>query len=420
MINKLHNVIKKERIVVIGSGWAGSTIAKNINCKTKYNLTVVSNRNHMVFTPLLASSCVGTLHSLSVIENVRHIQPNLRDPDNHFYLGIVNFIDKTNKKIHCKAVNDKTFEVDYDKLVIATGGKPSTFGIEGVSKYAHFLKNLNDAQKIRNNILKNICLSGIPGTTLEEKEKLMNFVIVGGGPTGVEFASELCNFINEDMHKYNPNAKNLAKITIIEGNEILGSFDSSLKDYAYSKLINAGVNIKNSQVNKIEKDKIYLSDGTIINYGICVWSTGIEPGDLVKNFDCIKSKNGKIRVNEFLNIYNLDGSINEDIYSLGDCVEIENNPLPPLAQVAEQQALFLSDSLNNLNTKNKFKYNHRGSMVTLTTGSAILESTVKIKGITSWFLWRSVYLTKLISIKNKLNVASQWFGSWIKGREISF
>ena len=96
MINKLHNVIKKERIVVIGSGWAGSTIAKNINCKTKYNLTVVSNRNHMVFTPLLASSCVGTLHSLSVIENVRHIQPNLRDPDNHFYLGIVNFIDKTN------------------------------------------------------------------------------------------------------------------------------------------------------------------------------------------------------------------------------------------------------------------------------------------------------------------------------------
>tara|TARA_B100001287_G_C22685830_1_gene533515 strand:- start:1823 stop:3085 length:1263 start_codon:yes stop_codon:yes gene_type:complete len=420
MINKLYNNIKKERIVIIGSGWAGSTVAKNINCKTKYNLTVISNRNHMVFTPLLASSCVGTLHSLSVIENIRHIQPNLRDPDNHFYLGNVNSIDKTSKKIQCKTVSDKIFEVDYDKLVIATGGKSSTFGIEGVNKYAHFLKNLSDSQKIRNSILENICLSGIPGTTIKEKERLMNFVIVGGGPTGVEFCSELCNFINEDMHRYNPNAKNLAKITIIEGNELLGSFDSSLKDYASIRLINAGVNIKKCQVNKIEKDKIYLSDGTNINYGICVWSTGIEPGDLVKKFDCIKSKNGKIRVNEFLNIYNLDGSINEDIYSLGDCVEIENNPLPPLAQVAEQQGLFLSDSLNNLNTKNKFKYNHRGSMVTLTTGSAILESTVKIKGITSWLLWRSVYLTKLISIKNKLNVASQWFGSWIKGREISF
>tara|TARA_B100000963_G_scaffold361809_1_gene399870 strand:- start:6410 stop:7660 length:1251 start_codon:yes stop_codon:yes gene_type:complete len=415
----ISKAFKKQRIVIIGSGWAGSAVTKLIDCKNKYNITVVSNRNHMVFTPLLASSCVGTVHSLSAIESIRHIQPNLRDPDNHFYLGNVNYIDKNNKKIICKTKTDKKFEVDYDKLIITIGGKPSTFNIEGVHDYVHFLKNLKDADKIRNHILENICLSGIPGTNIEEKNKLLNFVVVGGGPTGVEFASELSNFINEDMYKYNPNAKNIAKITLIEGNEILGNFDSSLKDYAKIKLMNGGVNIKKANVSKIEKNKIYLSDGSIIEYGMCIWSTGVEPHDLVNNFDCIKSNNGKIKVNESLNIYNLDGTVNCDIYSLGDCSEIENNPLPPLAQVAEQQGIFLANNLNN-DTKNKFVYNHKGSMVTLTTGSAVLDSKIKIKGITSWLLWRSVYFTKLITIKNKLNIVSQWFGSWFKGREISF
>lgn len=434
--NKLQNIIidtkmplktGKKRLVILGTGWAGARLAKDIDCINKYDLTIISSKNHMVFTPLLASSCVGTVHNQSVIENIRHLQPALRAPQNHFYLAHAKSIDTYNKTIDCVSDNNTTFRIGFDKLVIATGGKPMTFNIPGVNENAYFLKNLNDSIKIRKKLLENVCLAGIPTIKSEERDKLLHFVIVGGGPTGVEFASELSNFINEDMSSYNPNIKASAKITLIEGNELLNSFDKNLSSYAIQKLIDGGVYIKKAQVNKINKNIIELSDGSTIDYGMCIWSTGIGSSEFIKRLDLKKINNGKILVDDLLRVYNTNNRVNDDIYALGDACANKENPLPPLAQVAEQQGKFLAYYLNNIDSlseDHKFNYNHLGSMVSLTTGKGILQigtnNKYKFTGLTSWLAWRSAYLTKLQSSKNKINILSQWIGTYIKGREIGF
>jgi len=435
--NKVQNMIidstmplntGKKRLVILGTGWAGARLAKDIDCINKYDLTVISSKNHMVFTPLLASSCVGTVHNQSVIENIRHLQPGLRAPQNHFYLANAYNIDSLNKTVECITSNDIKFKIGYDKLVIATGGKPLTFNIPGVYENTYFLKNLNDSIRIRKKILENVCLAGIPTIKSEDRNNLLHFVIVGGGPTGVEFASELCNFINEDMSSYNPNIKSSAKITLIEGNEVLNSFDKKLSSYAVQKLIDGGVYIKKGNVSKITKKYIELNDGSIVNYGLCVWSTGIGPSKFIEKLDFRKSKkNGKIVVDDLLRVYNNNNKINDDIYALGDVCTNENSPLPPLAQVAEQHGKFLAYYLNNIDSiseNSKFKYNHFGSMVSLTTGDGILElgkyNKYKFTGLKSWLAWRSAYLTKLQSSKNKINILSQWIGTYLKGREIGF
>ena len=417
----------KQRLVILGSGWAGGRLAKDIDCVNKYDLTIVSSKNHMVFTPLLPSSCVGTVHNQSVIENIRHIQPDLALPQNHFYLAHAESVDIENNIINCVTDNNKTFKLGFDKLVIATGGKPQTFNIPGVYENAYFLKNLNDSIKIRKKLLENICLAGIPNLVTSERNKLLHFVIVGGGPTGFELASEICNFVNEDMYNYNPRIKGSVKITLIEGTELLTSFDKSLTQYAIQKLIQGGVYIKKAQVTKVNKDTIHLNDGSIIDFGLCVWSTGVETTEFIKKLNLKKHKNGRIIVDDLLRVYNNNNNrVNDNIYALGDVCINQNKPLPQLAQVAEQQGKFLAYYLNNIeNNKNyNFNYNHFGSMISLTTGKGILEfgtqKQYKFTGLTSWIAWRSAYLTKLQSSKNKINIMSQWFGTIIKGREIGF
>ena len=418
----------KPRLIIIGSGWAGGRLAKDIDCIDKYDITIISSKNHMVFTPLLASSCVGTVHNQSVIENIRHIQPGLSYPQNHFYLAHAEHIDFNNKLIDCVSDNKKKFTIGYDKLVIASGGKPQTFNIPGVYEHTYFLKNLNDSIKIRKKLLENICLAGIPNLKTSERNKLLHFVIVGGGPTGVELASEICNFINEDMYNYNPKIKNSIKITLIEGNELLNSFDKTLSQYAIQKLIQGGVYIKKAQVVSISKDNIILSDDSLIDYGLCVWSTGVETTKFINNLNLKKNKNGRIIVDDLLRVYNInENRVNNHVFALGDVCVNEKNPLPQLAQVAEQQGKFLAYYLNNIkNIDNDFffNYHHFGSMISLTTGKGILEigkeKKYKFTGLTSWIAWRSAYLTKLQSSKNKINIISQWLGTLIKGREIGF
>ena len=418
----------KKRLVILGCGWAGARLARDIDYIDKYDLTIISSKNHMVFTPLLASSCVGTVHNQSVIENIRHLQPGLRLPQNHFYLAHAKNIDTHNNTIECVSDNNSKFKIGFDKLVIATGGQPLTFNIPGVHENTYFLKNLNDSIKIRKKFLENICMAGIPNLVTSERNKLLHFVIVGGGPTGVELASEISNFINEDMSSYNPRIKSSAKITLIEGNEVLNSFDKTLSLHAIQKLIDGGVYIKKAQVCKVNKNNIELNDGSIIEYGLCIWSTGIGSTEFINNLNFNKSKNGRLLVDDLLRVYNSDNNlVNDNIYAIGDICVNEKNPLPPLAQVAEQQGKFLACYLNNIdsiNETNGFNYNHLGSMVSLTTGNGILEigksKKYKFTGLTSWIAWRSAYLTKLQSSKNRLNIMSQWMGTIINGREIGF
>ncbi|CAN1282267.1 Internal alternative NAD(P)H-ubiquinone oxidoreductase A1, mitochondrial [Linum perenne] len=414
---------EKPRVVVLGSGWAGCRLMKGIDTSI-YDVVCVSPRNHMVFTPLLASTCVGTLEFRSVSEHVARIQPAIAsEPGSYFFLSRCKGIDAKNHLVNCESVTDGQntlqpwkFNIAYDKLVIALGAEATTFGIHGVKEHAVFLREVHHAQEIRRKLLLNLMLSDIPGTTEQEKSRLLHCVVVGGGPTGVEFSGELSDFIVKDVHKRHAHVKDYIRVTLIEANEILSSFDDRLRQYATRQLTKSGVRLVRGIVKDVEPDRIVLDNGTEVPYGLLVWSTGVGPSSLVKSMDLPKSPGGRIGIDEWLRVPNMP-----DVFAIGDCsgfVESTGKQvLPALAQVAERQGKYLAAQLNrigkagggranggaDMDVGDPFVYKHMGSMATIGRHKALvdLRQTKKGKGISmagfvSWFIWRSAYLTTMV------------------------
>ncbi|QHO58837.1 Internal alternative NAD(P)H-ubiquinone oxidoreductase A1 [Arachis hypogaea] len=291
---------EKPRVVVLGTGWAACRFLKGLDTRI-YDVVCISPRNHMVFTPLLASTCVGTLEFRSVAEPVSRIQNALSNgPSSYFFLASCTSIDTNKHEVYCEAVNNGglprepyQFKVAYDKLVIAAGSEPLTFGIKGVKEHAFFLREVNHAQEIRKRLLLNLMLSENPGISEEEKKRLLHCVVIGGGPTGVEFSGELSDFIMGDVHKRYTHVKDYIRVTLIEANEILSSFDVSLRKYAIRHLTKSGVHLMKGVVKEVHPKRVVLSDETEVPYGLLVWSTGVGPSEFVKTLNLPKSPGGR-------------------------------------------------------------------------------------------------------------------------------
>lgn len=437
---------QKPRVVVLGTGWGACRLLKDLDTHI-YDIVCVSPRNHMVFTPLLASTCVGTLEFRSVAEPVRIIQPALaKDPDSFFFLARCTEIDTANREVHCESVHDEAtqtaggdkFKIAYDKLVIATGAEATTFGIQGVYENAIFLRDVTNAIDIRSKLMLNLMRCEIPGMDIEERKRLLHCVVVGGGPTGVEFSGELSDFIQRDVHRKFSHVKDLIAVTLIEANEILSSFDVRLRQYATNHLTKSGVRLKRGMVKQVLPKKLILTDGSEVPYGLLVWSTGVGPSSFVKQLHFEKSHGGRVGVDD-----NLRVPAYEDVYAIGDCAGYlegtGKTPLPALAQVAERQGKYLAKSLNKLGESgharagsgtppvlDPFVYKHLGSMATVGRYKALVDlrespdkAGLAMTGFKSWLIWRSAYLTRVISWRARLYVAFNWATTFLFGRDIS-
>ncbi|GJN11357.1 hypothetical protein PR202_ga29541 [Eleusine coracana subsp. coracana] len=384
---------EKPRLVVLGTGWAACRLLKDVDTRA-YDVVCVSPRNHMVFTPLLASTCVGTLEFRSVVEPVSRIQSVLGSgPGSYFYLANCSGIDTRKHEVYCTTVsseglpiNPYHFKIAYDKLVIASGAEPLTFNIKGVKENAIFLREVSHAQEIRRKLLTNLMLSENPGLSVSEKKRLLHCVVVGGGPTGVEFSGELSDFIVRDVRERYSHVKDDVKVTLIEANEILSSFDVSLRQYATNHLSKYGVNLVRGVVKNVTPTEITLSDDTRVPYGLLVWSTGVGPSEFIKSLDLPKSPGGRIGVDEWLRVPSAP-----DVYALGDCagfLESTGKPvLPALAQVAEREGRYLARLLGKVAKQNggkahcagkaelgePFVYKHIGSMASVGRYKALVD-----------------------------------------------
>nr|GMD91858.1 internal alternative NAD(P)H-ubiquinone oxidoreductase A1, mitochondrial-like [Ipomoea batatas] len=348
---------EKPRVVVLGSGWAACRFLKGLDT-SMYDVVCISPRNHMVFTPLLASTCVGTLEFRSVAEPV-----------------FCETIDNGGQNQEAYQ-----FRVAYDKLVIASGAEPLTFGIKGVEQHAFFLREVNHAQEIRKRLLLNLMLSETPGMSEEEKEQLLHCVVIGGGPTGVEFSGELSDFIMRDVRQRYAHVKNYIHVTLIEANEILSSFDVGLRQYATKHLTKVGVRLVRGVVKEVHPKKIVLSDGSEVPYGLLVWSTGVGPSGFVKSLNLPKAPGGRIGIDEYLRVPSVD-----DVYALGDCagfLEQTGRPvLPALAQVAERQGKYLVELFNKMGKQSGGK---ALSAKDVALGDPFVASCITISG--AWLL----------------------------------
>ncbi|KAK9772621.1 putative Pyridine nucleotide-disulfide oxidoreductase-domain-containing protein [Seiridium cardinale] len=470
---------KRERVVILGSGWAGYGFARTLDPK-KYERIMISPRSYFVFTPLLAGTSVGTLEFRATLESVRRLGLD------HFHQGWADDIDFSKKVIQVEAntSDDLTsqthisplkpselqgkkgalFDVPYDKLVIAVGSYSQTFGIEGVKEHANFLRDVGDARKIRLRVLQCFEKAALPTTTDAERKKLLHFAVVGGGPTGIEFAAELHDLIQDDLKKLYPAILEFVSITVYDvAPKVLPMFDQTLANYAMNVFRREGIQVKTQHhLTRIRPDgetegclklKIQEYGDDEVSAGIVVWSTGLMQNPLVQKLEQkifppnsavlgeAKSavevklhkdpKTGSILTDRHLHVgvtpadskpdQVTPASVLPDVYAIGDCAVIEGQALPATAQVASQKATYLAKRFNKGNADApEFKFRNWGTMTYLGNWKAIHQSSNdEIKGWAAWVLWRTAYLTKSMSIRNKIMVPIYWCISWVFGRDIS-
>ncbi|CAA0393636.1 unnamed protein product [Arabidopsis thaliana] len=319
---------RKKKVVLLGTGWAGTSFLKNLN-NSQYEVQIISPRNYFAFTPLLPSVTCGTVEARSVVEPIRNI--GRKNVDTSYLEAECFKIDPASKKVYCRSKQGissngkKEFSVDYDYLVIATGAQSNTFNIPGVEENCHFLKEVEDAQRIRKTVIDSFEKASLPELSDEERKRILHFVVVGGGPTGVEFAAELHDFVTEDLVSLYPRAKGSVRITLLEAaDHILTMFDKRITEFAEEKFSRDGIDVKlGSMVTKVnEKDISAKTKGgevSSIPYGMIVWSTGIGTRPVIKDFmkQIGQGNRRALATDEWLRVEGTD-----NIYALGDCATI--------------------------------------------------------------------------------------------------
>ncbi|KAI0400955.1 FAD/NAD(P)-binding domain-containing protein [Xylaria palmicola] len=484
---------RKERVVILGSGWAGYAVARTLDPR-KYERIMVSPRSYFVFTPLLAGTAVGTLEFRAVIESVRRLGLD------RYYQGWADDVDFARKVVRVEAntsgdlaarttpqllprrvVNEMekgpVFDLPYDKLVVAVGAYSQTFGIEGVKEHANFLRNVGDARKIRMKILQLFEKAALPIFTEEQRRKLLHFAIVGGGPTGIEFAAELHDLVRDDLSKTYPELAGHVQITVYDvAPKVLPMFDQKLAQYAMDTFHRERIHVKTQHnLTRIRPDdglagclklrfKQYGDDE--VGAGIVVWSTGLMQNPLIQKLgskvveqlaasgEAISGaarqlqqdeKTGGLVTDAHLRVMTVpqgpaaaagapDGRAQKeegqaaqaasalpDVYGVGDCIVVDGERYPATAQVASQQATYLARRLNKGDlAATPFRFRNWGVMTYLGSWRAIHQSSAdELTGRAAWFLWRTAYLTKSMTIRNKVMVPVYWFMSWLFGRDIS-
>ncbi|KAI9304859.1 pyridine nucleotide-disulfide oxidoreductase-domain-containing protein [Cunninghamella echinulata] len=420
------------RVVILGSGWGSYQLLRKIN-KDDYEVSVVSPRNYFVFTPLLASTSVGTLEFRCITEPVRQYSKDI-----DYHQAWVDGIDFKNQLVHCSSNNEdnkgEKFDIEFDKLVIGVGAYSNTFNIPGVKDHAYFLKDIGDAKKIRNRVLECFEYAAQPGISDKEKDEKLHFVVVGAGPTGVEFSAELYDFITEDLSRLYGNLMEHVRMTIYDvAPHILNSFDKKLSDYATSKFNRRGIQIKtNSHVMKVDKHQLEIKEEGTVPYGMLVWNTGLQANPLVESLKDVSKdkKNQRILTNDLLQVLDTEKQPYPNVYALGDCATILDQDLPATAQVANQKAIYLGRVLNK-QIKGKqdnvegFTFKNMGTMAYIGKWNAVVDMSGAINenatatGTSAWLFWRSAYLSMTVSTRNKILIPMFWFLSFQFGRNVS-
>lgn len=455
----------RKTLVILGTGWGAVSLLQELDTSL-YNVVIVSPRNYFLFTPLLPSTPVGTVNLKSIVEPIRSITRRSKG-EVIYYEAYATDVDLVNKTLTIKPVSSdsqnkrcptvqtlKTLKYDY--LVMSIGATSTTFNIPGVTENAIFMKEVTDSERARAKIMNTIEKASFLPRDDPERAKLLNFLVVGGGPTGVEFVAELQDFIKQDLTKTMPEVAQDIKVSLIEGlPNILNMFDKKLIDYTQKFLINEDVDLKlDTLVKRVTPDAVYAScKGKEVEYpyGVLIWSTGIKPQkltmDIMKKLDVQTDRRGLL-IDDKLRLLGAEDSV----FGIGDCTF--HPGWVPTAQVAHQEGEYLAKYLKKLHEIDQlkwkmeqpgcpdkeslkikiekiesnlvdFQYHHKGTLAYIGDDKAIIDLSIagskyRLSGgnFVFWF-WRSVYLSMCISLRNKVLVTADWIRTSVFGRDSS-
>ncbi|WEW57769.1 NADH dehydrogenase [Emydomyces testavorans] len=324
----------KPKLVILGTGWGSVALLKSLN-PGDYHVTVVSPVNYFLFTPMLPSATVGTLGLRSLVEPIRLIVQRVRG---HFLRAEAVDVDFSEKlveitQVDCHGVR-QNFYLPYDKLVIGVGSTTNPHGVKGLEN-CNFLKTIDDARQIKNKVLENLELACLPTTNDAERKRLLSFVICGGGPTGVEFAAELFDMLNEDLFRSFPKIlRNEISVHLIQSrSHILNTYDETVSLYAEQRFAHDQVEVlTNSRVKEVQPDKIIftqMENGKPlvkeIPMGFCLWSTGVSQTEFCQKISKkLEGQNNRHALETDTHLRLLGAPIG-DVYAIGDCSTVQNN-----------------------------------------------------------------------------------------------
>ncbi|OJJ49820.1 hypothetical protein ASPZODRAFT_128351 [Penicilliopsis zonata CBS 506.65] len=466
----------KKTLVILGTGWGAVSLLKKLDTEN-YNVVVISPRNYFLFTPLLPSCTTGLIEHRSIMEPIRNILRH-KKATVKFYEAEATKIDYEKRVVHISDDSEikgdmAHNEVPFDMLVVGVGAENATFGIPGVREHSCFLKEVGDAQKIRTRIMDCVETAMFKDQTPDEVKRLLHMVVVGGGPTGVEFAGELQDFFNDDLKKWIPEIKDNFHVTLVEAlPNVLPMFSKQLIDYTESTFKEEEITIRAKTMVKNVTDKYIEAEVTNpdgskalekIPYGLLVWATGNAVRgvvrDLMNQLPAQKTSRRGLAVNEYLVV---NGT--ENVWAVGDCA-VTN--YAPTAQVAGQEGAFLARLFNTMaktdtiekelhklssaqaaaktddernavfdeirelqkqlrRTKQigPFQYSHQGSLAYIGKERAVadiswLSGNIASGGTMTYLFWRSAYLSMCFSSRNRVLVAVDWIKARLFGRDVS-
>ncbi len=396
------------RVVVIGCGFAGLKFCKKID-SSKYQVVLLDKNNYHTFQPLMYQVATSGLEADSIVYPIRKIFKGKKNF--YFRMTSTERIDSNTKTIHTTLG-----ELSYDYLVVATGANTNFFGMQNIEKFAMPMKTIVESLNLRSLIIQNF-EEALNTKDLEEREKLMNFVIVGGGPTGIELAGALSELRSHILPQDYPDLDiRRMQIHLVEAaDRVLAAMSKYASEKSADYLKSRDINVWLSTMVKDFDGNTVFTDKKDIQAKTVIWAAGIKgESPISPNFKRTRSE--RILVDEFNLVKGVDS-----IYAIGDIAQIESETYPSgnamLASVAEQQGKQLAKNLNRMavnKAMRPFKYFDKGTMATIGRNKAVVDlPKFSFGGVLGWITWMFVHLMLLVDYRNRMVVFINWVWSYL-------
>jgi NADH dehydrogenase FAD-containing subunit len=401
------------RVVIVGAGFGGIACARALR-HAPASITLIDRQNYHLFQPLLYQVATAGLSPADIAIPIRAI---FRDQFNvKVLLATVTGIDTLRREVLADGLN-----LPYDYLVIATGATHSYFGRDDWAPFAPGLKRVDDAILVRGRVLEAFEQAEVAANETERR-RLLSFVIVGGGPTGVELAGAIAELarvgMEKDFRNFDPAT---AEIILVEaGPRLLPAFPESLSEIARRSLTDIGVNVLlNSTVRLIDSDGVVVNDRRIYSKTV-LWAAGVAASPAAKWLNAETDKAGRVKVQADLSVAHLP-----DVYVIGDTALAycwKGKPVPGLAPAAQQGGVFVAEIIRaKLRGEPvphaSFSYRHRGNLATIGRKSAVADfGFVRLHGAMAWWLWGVAHVLFLLGLRNRVAVVLNWIWSYVTYR----
>ncbi|OEK07037.1 NAD(P)/FAD-dependent oxidoreductase [Roseivirga misakiensis] len=399
----------KKRIVIIGGGFAGIQLIKSLR-KSPYQIVLLDRHNYHTFQPLLYQVATAGLEPDSIAGALRHLFE--KHKDFYFRMARVTGIELAEKKI-----STLVGDLSYDMLVIANGSKTNYFGNQEMYERTFPMKQIPQALNLRSHMLQNFEQT-VMSPDIEEQDRLTNFVVVGGGPTGVEVAGALGELKNHVLPKDYPDIDfDIMKLHLVDaGERLLAGMSEKAGTRALKYLEDFGVDVRlGTRLVDYDGNNVTLTDGTVIPAKTVIWAAGVT-GNTIDGLPEAVVDKGRILVDQYNQV---EG--HPDVYAVGDIAAMcsEENPrgFPMVAPVAMQQAQNLGKNLKRqLKQKEPipFKYRDKGSMATVGRNKAVVDMPrFHFGGLFAWMVWMFVHLMSIVGFRNRLVILSNWVWNYM-------